>query len=209
MPPRIHNTLSYSLAAVVFLCVMPWERAAAALVAALWVFHFARRTLESLFVHRYSGRRVPPADYWVEYAYYGGFAAAIAWAVGQAGWALPRAWPTLLGVGVFLGGEAGNAWAHQKLRALRSAPGEVRKQVPHGGTFEWVSCPHYLFEITSWAGFALVTRVLPAYVFLALGAGIVTSYAFARHRKYKAEFDGQDGKELYPKGRRAIFPGIF
>lgn len=209
MQPRLHNTLSYSLAAVVFLLVVPWSRPTTGLVLGLWVFHFVRRTLESLFVHRYSGRLVPPADYLVEYVYYWGFAAAIAWSVGQPSWTLPSTPLTLLGVLIFLLGEAGNSWAHQKLRALRSASGEVKRQIPRGGLFEWVSCPHYLFEITSWIGFALITRVLPSYAFLVLALGIVTSYAFARHQRYKAEFDGTDGKELYPAGRRAIFPGIF
>src|SRR6478609_6539673 len=190
MAPRVHNTLSYSVAALTLLAVCPWNKPAALYVALLWAFHFTRRSLESLFVHRYSGRAVPPGDFLVEYVYYWGFAAWIGWSMRSAAWSLPPLPSVLGGTAIFLLGEAGNSWAHQKLRHLRQTSGQTKRAVPRGGLFTWVSCPHYLFEITSWCGFLLVSQLLGAAVFLGLGAIIVTSYALSRHRAYHKEFDG-------------------
>jgi very-long-chain enoyl-CoA reductase len=209
MHPRLHNALSYSGAALVFLACLPKAAPQAALVGGLFCFHFLRRTLEALFVHRYSGRPVPPSDFLVEYVYYWGFAAWIAWSLGRPNWVPPSSTQWLGGGLVFLLGEAGNAWAHQKLRALRMQSGESKKGIPSGGLFEWVSCPHYLFEIVSWCGFFWVTRVWASGAFLALGAAIVASYAYSRHRSYKKEFDGQEGRASYPLRRKAIVPLLF
>lgn len=206
MPPRAHNMLSYAMTAVVFLAVMPGHKPAACFVALLWVGHFVRRTLEARYVHRYSGRPVPPGDFLVEYVYYWGFAAWIAWSLRDPAWSLPASPTVIVGAAIFLSGEAGNAWAHLKLRKLRTAPGQTQRSIPRGGLFELVSCPHYLFEIISWIGFLVVTQVLGATVFLALGATIVASYALARHKAYKKDFDGQQGRERYPAQRKAIFP---
>lgn len=206
--PKLHNTLSYSVAALIFALLAPWQKPQAWCVVALWVFHFARRSLEALMVHRYSGKRVPPTDYLVEYAYYWGFAIWIAFGIEASGWQLPGAGVTLTGLGIFLLGEAGNGWAHVKLRKLRQSPGDRHRSIPEGGLFEWVSCPHYLFEILSWCGFALLTRVWGAYAFLLLGSIIVSSYAVQRHKNYRAQFDGEQGRRLYPARRKAIIPFI-
>ena len=31
----------------------------------------------------------------------------------------------------------------------------------------------------------------------------------ARHKKYKKEFDGKEGRPLYPENRKALIPFIF
>jgi len=206
MAPRVHNTLSYSGATLSLLSVCPWNKPAALYVASLWSVHFIRRTLESLYVHRYSGRPVPAGDFLVEYLYYWGFAAWIGWSLRSDAWSLPGAPSVLLGTSIFLVGEVGNGWAHQKLRKLRASSGQTARSIPQGGMFAWVSSPHYLFEILSWCGFLLVSQLLAATVFLVLGAAIVTTYALNRHRGYQKEFDGEAGRETYPTGRKAIFP---
>jgi very-long-chain enoyl-CoA reductase len=206
MSPRVHNTLSYSVAALTLLSVSPWNKPAALYVALLWSIHFVRRSLESLYVHRYSGRPVPPADFLVEYVYYWGFAAWIGWSLRSDAWSLPDRPSVLLGTAIFTLGEVGNAWAHQKLRHLRSGSGQAARAIPRGGLFVWVSSPHYLFEITSWCGFLVVSQLLAAAVFLVLGSVIVTTYALNRHRTYLKDFDGQAGREAYPSTRKAIFP---
>ena len=209
MPPKLHNTLSYSVAGLVFLAFVPWDNHAAWLIAALWVFHFARRSWEAQVVHRYSGRTIPASDYLVEYVYYWGFAFWIAWSLRNPNWTLPSHLVTLAAAIIFASGELGNTWAHLKLRALRSSSGETQRSIPRGGLFDWVSCPHYLFEITTWCGFLLLTQVLASCLFLALGAAIVSSYAWSRHQRYRAEFDGNEGRELYPPARKAIIPLLF
>lgn len=171
--------------------------------------HFARRTAEALFVHRYSGRPIPPADYLVEYLYYWGFAYWIARGLNASTGSPSDGVFLAVGLAIFLVGESGNAWAHQKLRALRSSSGSTERKIPSGGAFELVACPHYLFEITTWVGFAVMTRVIGAYAFLGLGAAILATYARTRHVAYRKDFDGQDGRELYPAKRRALVPLVF
>src|SRR5687768_11186842 len=124
MPPRFHNVLSYSVAAVSLPLAVWWSEPGrlGTLVVGLWVLHFARRTAESLWVHRYSGRPVPWSDALIEYVYYWGFGAWIGWA--WAGIPAVAGSPlTPIGVLAFALGEAGNAWAHVKLRRLRSGAG--------------------------------------------------------------------------------------
>ncbi len=209
MPPRLHNTLSYFIAALVFALVAPWHKSGVPLIGGLWIFHFGRRTVESLIVHRYSGRPIKAADFLVEYLYYWGVAGWVGWSLGGQEWSLPSG-PTFgVGVGVFALGEFGNTWAHQKLKRLRAEAGQSDRRVPHGGLFDLVSCPHYLFEILSWCGFFLATQLLASLVFWLLGAGILGSYAYNRHKAYRSEFDGKSGREEYPPRRKALLPFVF
>jgi very-long-chain enoyl-CoA reductase len=176
---------------------------------ALWVFHFLRRTAESLWVHRYSGRPVPLADALIEYVYYWGFGAwiGIAWA----GAAEPAPSGLLLALGVLIAlvGETGNAWAHLELRNLRRQAGIPDRTLPYKGPFQWVDCPHYLFEILTWLGFALVTGLAASWVFAVVVAAILAFYARERHRRYQKEFDGQEGRAAYPATRRALLPRLY
>lgn len=213
MTPRTHNVVSYAGALVILPAVVvargglsDVERSAGiVLPVVLWVSHFLRRALESAWLHRYSRPRFPLADALVEYAYYWGFGAWIAWSLARATPAVTLG--TWLGVVLFLVGELGNHRCHRMLAALRPTGGDDRP-IPHGFLFERVSCPHYFFEITTWVGFALVVRSPAASVFLALGAGILSTWAWQRHRDYRQRFDGRDGV-TYPPARRALVPFVF
>jgi very-long-chain enoyl-CoA reductase len=218
MPPRAHNLVSYVGALVVFAAVFGVRvlsaeaaapvRSAAWLAAALWSFHFARRAAESAWVHRYGKARVPTGDVVTEYLYYWGFAAWNAFSLTSASYREPALWLVVVGVALFVIVESGNARAHRMLRDLRPL-GTKTRVIPRGFLFEQVSCPHYLFEILSWVGFALVTETWAARAFLVVGAGILGSWAHARHVAYRKDFDGQEGRELYPSRRRALIPGVF
>jgi very-long-chain enoyl-CoA reductase len=216
VPPRAHNLVSYSVALLVFVAVAGVRVAVTAasvplavvIAGALWCLHFARRAAESAAVHRYGKRRVPASDVVIEYAYYWGFAAWNAISLTSAGYRAPSAVLLAAGIGVFALAELGNAKAHRMLRDLRPS-GTTRRVIPRGFLFERVSCPHYLFEIGSWIGFALVAQTWAALSFLLVGAGILASWARSRHVAYCKDFDGRDGRELYPPERRALIPGIF
>lgn len=214
MRPRTHNVLSYAVTVLVFWAVLVYRAHGltfprpAGLAAALWTFHFARRTYESAAIHRYSKRLIGPGDYLTEYLYYWGFAAWIAWSVGAPSLREPNLLLQSLGLVLFVVAERGNARAHRMLRDLRE-PGSDRKVVPHGFLFERVSCPHYFFEILSWVGFNLVTATLAGCGFMLVGIGILAAWARTRHVAYKKEFDGRDGRELYPAERRALIPYLF
>jgi very-long-chain enoyl-CoA reductase len=214
MRPRVHNVVSYSGALLVFWGVLVWRSSSlgvsltAALATLLWTVHFVRRTWESAFVHRYSKPRIGAFDYLTEYVYYWGFAAWIAWSVTvpseQASHGVARAFGLLL----FAIAEAGNAQAHRVLRDLR-APGGRGRQIPRGLAFQRLSCPHYFFEILSWAGFNLVIQTRAGIAFMLVGAAILAAWAHARHVAYRREFDGRDGREQYPSERRALLPFLF
>jgi very-long-chain enoyl-CoA reductase len=207
--------VSYIGAAVVFAAVfgVRWANAgvaapAALLAAALWSFHFARRAGESAWVHRYGKAAVPMGDVVTEYLYYWGFAAWNAFSLTSSSFRQPASWLVVAGLAVFIVAEAGNARAHRMLRDLRPL-GTKTRVIPRGFLFERVSCPHYSFEILSWLGFALLTETWAARAFLVVGAGILGAWAHSRHVAYRKDFDGQDGRELYPSLRRALIPGVF
>jgi very-long-chain enoyl-CoA reductase len=219
MTPRAHNLISYSFALVVFVATLLARVALggsslaalepAALVGALmWCVHFARRASESAWVHRYGKPSVPTGDVVTEYVYYWGFAAWNAVSLTSASYREPALWLVALGSVVFVLAELGNARAHRMLRDLRPVGSKLRV-IPRGFWFERVSSPHYLFEILSWVGFALVTETWAARAFLLLGAGIIGSWAHARHVAYRKDFDGLEGREKYPAARRALIPGLF
>jgi very-long-chain enoyl-CoA reductase len=216
MPPRAHNLLSYTFALLVFAAVFGVRAlgrtaplSPVALVAAsMWCVHFARRASESAWVHRYGKTSVPTSDVVTEYVYYWGFAAWNAFSLTSPSYAGPATWLVGVGGAVFVLAELGNARAHRMLRDLRPV-GTKTRVIPHGFLFERVSCPHYLFEILSWVGFALVTQTWAARAFLVVGAGILGAWAHTRHVAYVKDFDGQDGREKYPASRRALIPGVF
>jgi very-long-chain enoyl-CoA reductase len=216
MKPRAHNLISYSFALLVFALLLAWRVStarsplalAACLGAVMWCVHFARRAAESAWVHRYGKAVVPIGDVVTEYIYYWAFAAWNAWALTSAAYREPASWLIVVGAVVFVLAELGNARAHRMLRDLRPI-GSKQRVIPRGFLFEKVSCPHYLFEISSWVGFALVTETWAALAFLVVGAGILGAWAHTRHAAYLKDFDGNEGREKYPSSRRALIPGVF
>jgi hypothetical protein len=54
-----------------------------------------------------------------------------------------------------------------------------------------------------------LTGTWAARAFFVVGAGILASWAHARHVAYRKDFDGLDGREKYPDVRRALIPGVF
>jgi len=113
-----------------------------------------------------------------------------------------------LGYIVFLIGEIGNGYHHYLLAHLRPK-GVTGHVIPSGGMFGLLSCPHYFFELVSWVGFMLVSQVsVGSIAFLVLSIVVLIPRSLEKHNKYRAEFDGQKGKALYPKGRKALIPFI-
>ena len=213
----MHNLISYGGALLVFAAVAGARAMLAGatsittvawLAVVIWCVHFVRRASESAWVHRYGKTSVPLSDVITEYVYYWGFAAWNAVSLTSASYRAPAAELVVLGSVVFVVAELGNARAHCMLRDLRPAGSKLRL-IPRGFLFERVSCPHYLFEILSWVGFALLTQTWAARAFLVVGAGILGAWARTRHAAYRKDFDGLEGREAYPASRRALVPGVF
>lgn len=105
----------------------------------------------------------------------------------------------ITGVILFLTGFVINKYHDNLLIKLRSSSGNGYK-IPHGGLFKYVSCPNFLGEIISWAGFSLVTLNLPAFSFLLWTLVNLIPRALDHHRWYIREFPD------YHKNRKAIIP---
>mmetsp|Transcript_27449 Transcript_27449/g.66592 ORF Transcript_27449/g.66592 Transcript_27449/m.66592 type:complete len:173 (+) Transcript_27449:3958-4476(+) len=170
--------------------------------------HYAKRIVETLYVHRFSKGTMPLRNLYRNCAYYWAAGVVVSLAVNY-----PRAAPhaPLLGaaqayaaLAAFVLAELGNGVAHLRLRALRPA-GSTKYVIPHGFPFDTlgVTCPNYTFEVLAWLAFAALTQSLAALVFAALGAYQMAKWADGKHRRMLDMF-GRD----YPS-RKRIVPFVY
>ncbi|CAK9822512.1 Very-long-chain enoyl-CoA reductase [Anthophora retusa] len=175
--------------------------------AICWTVHYAKRLLETLFVHRFSHATMPLRNLFKNCSYYWLFAMYVAYHVNHPLYTSPSQCQYLLGLGIFALCELGNLSIHLALRNLRPPGSTVRKiPVPTSNPltllFNLVSCPNYTYEIGSWIGFTIMTSCLPAGIFMLAGAYQMTVWALGKHKAYKKEFP------QYPKCRKAIIPFV-
>lgn len=174
----------------------------------MFTLHFVKRELETIYVHRFGNDTMPLRNIFKNSGYYWMFAAWIAHVTLHPQYTVPACYSRrMLGVGLFVICELLNLKAHMDLRNLRPAGTRIRR-VPRGILFNFVSCPNYLFEILSWVGFTLASQSVASAVFTVVGAAQMTVWAIAKHRRYRKEFDGQDGREMYPKNRKILIPFV-
>lgn len=177
------------------------------IACACWVFHYAKRLFETVFVHRFSNATMPITNIFKNSCYYWGFAAFVAYYVNHPLYTPPTfgTKQVYLGLAAFVFCELGNLSIHIALRMLRPEGSKVRKipfptANPLTMLFNFVSCPNYTYEIGSWVAFTVMTQCLPAGLFTLAGAYQMTMWAIGKHRNYRKEF------EKYPRGRKSIFP---
>lgn len=160
-----------------------------------YVGHFAKRCLESLFLHKYSG----PIDV-MTVGQIAAFYSMMAVMAVVANASTPAGFTPLLALGLllYLMGEAGNFYHHWLLAQLRqNSTGYV---IPQGGLFTYVSCPHYLFELIAWLG--LVCIAPHPLMFIAL----ITMISYLTGRSLRAQQWYYEKFPNYPPHRKAIFP---
>ncbi|KAI4890442.1 hypothetical protein NFI96_027082 [Prochilodus magdalenae] len=161
-------------------------------------FHYIKRLLETLFVHRFSHGTMPlrnifkvsrdPQDTLETLITYGEQQVKLA-------------------LIVFLFCQIGNFSIHIALRNLRP-PGSKTRKIPYPtkNPFTWifllVSCPNYTYELGSWLGFTLMTQCLPVAFFTLVGFIQMTVWAKGKHRSYLKEFRD------YPPLRSPILPFV-
>ena len=185
------------------------------LALTLWNIHFVRRTIEVLFVHIYK-RRMPFVESIGAPIYYWFLALFISWSFNGDSFQCQSLISAVIGAVIFLAGEAGNALCHLKLRFFRTKKQDTTlispdtgHIMPHGVFFNHISCPHYVFEITTWTGFFLVVWTLPSALLLLFTVITLAIYANKKHAAYVSEFDGEYGRPLYPKSRKRLIPFLF
>ncbi|KAM9792945.1 trans-2,3-enoyl-CoA reductase b [Neosynchiropus ocellatus] len=172
-------------------------------------FHYVKRLLETVFVHRFSHGTMPLRNIFKNCTYYWGFAAWMAYYINH-----PLYTPPIYGeqqirlaLVMFLFCQIGNFSIHVALRNLRP-PGSKTRKIPYPtkNPFTWifllVSCPNYTYELGSWLGFTLMTQCLPVAFFTVVGFIQMTVWAKGKHRSYLKEFRD------YPPLRSPILPFI-
>jgi 3-oxo-5-alpha-steroid 4-dehydrogenase 1 len=98
-------------------------------------------------------------------------------------------------------GFATNVWADGALRGLRG-PGETGYKIPHGGLYEWVSCPNYLGEIVEWTGWGIAAWSPAGLLFALYTVANLAPRALAHHAWYRRSFP------QYPPRRKALVPFV-
>jgi len=175
--------------------------------AACWSFHYIKRVLETIFVHRFSHQTMPLRNLFKNCSYYWGFAAFVAYFVNHPLYTPPMYGRNqfLAGLGLFVICELGNLSIHLALRNLRPA-GSKERHIPYGtkNPFTWlfayVSCPNYTYETGAWLGYSIMTQSVPGLIFMVAGFVQMAIWARGKQRNYKKEFKD------YPKGRKPIVP---
>lgn len=167
------------------------------IVLASVFIHFAKRVLESLFLHKYSGvagllTTILIASFYSTAAYF-------------IGWLNANPIPAVdlwfvLGIVLFLLGVAANFYHHKLLADLRK--NSLDYFIPKGGLFEFVVCPHYLFEIITWLGIALLSRHLAAWLILLFIIDYLSARSIRTLKWYHDKFSE------FPKDRKAILPFV-
>ncbi|KAI9873679.1 MAG: 3-oxo-5a-steroid 4- dehydrogenase, partial [Pleopsidium flavum] len=168
--------------------------------------HFAKRELETLFVHRFSLATMPARNIFKNSFHYWIFAGInIAYWIYRpdAPTAKPSnpliTYPALL---LYVIGELGNLSTHLTLRNLRSTGGSERG-IPQGFGFGLVTSPNYMFETITWIGIWLVTWSWSTLIFNVLAVGQMMAWAKKKEGKYRKEFGDQYKKKTY-----SMLPGI-
>jgi very-long-chain enoyl-CoA reductase len=182
-------------------------------VFAFVILHFAKRELETLFVHRFSHATMPFVNIFKNSAHYHlGSGLALAYSIYSPvyGAASPYILGTVrndplyiqAGAAIWLFSEISNLITHIKLRKLRPA-GSRKRAIPQGYGFNLVSVPNYFFEFLGWLVIAALTGSYVAWIFLVISTYQMYVWAIKKHRAYRKEFGSN-----YPKDRKAMFPFI-
>jgi very-long-chain enoyl-CoA reductase len=182
-------------------------------VFAFVILHFAKRELETMFVHRFSHATMPFMNIFKNSAHYHlGSGLALAYSIYSPvyGAASPYIRGTVrndplyiqAGAAIWLFSEISNLITHIKLRKLRPA-GSRKRAIPQGYGFNLVSVPNYFFEFLGWLVIAALTGSYVAWIFLVISTYQMYVWAIKKHRAYRKEFGSN-----YPKDRKAMFPFI-
>lgn len=170
-------------------------------------FHYLKRILETILVHKFSQDTLPISQlaknciyYWGLYGLFCGNYVFLCTdeCVGYNPLGNFRYFFAFL----FFCAEIKNLKCHLIQRDLKDA-NRGEKGIPHGEGFELVSCANYFWEIVCWFCFSVFIWHWSLIVFTVAGAYVMTGWALKRHSNYKKIFG-----DRYPKNRKAIFPYI-
>jgi len=171
--------------------------------------HFIKRELETAFVHRFSNGTMPFFNLIKNsFIYYWPMSAFVSYFINHPLYTPPPMDRVYMGLSMFIVAELCNLICHIQLRNLRP-PGSTKRSIPRGFLFEYVTCPNYFCEVMAWLGFTIMVQSIASLIFTIVGCLQMMQWANDKHRKYIKEFNGRDGKKMYPKNRKKLFPFLF
>jgi len=170
----------------------------------LWMVHYTKRILESIFVHEFGTLTMPIFNLFKNCAYYWSFAAAVGYNVNIPTDKELPSWHLYIGFPWFCVFMTLNFICHLKLKYMRPK-GTNAFVIPHGFLFEYITCPNYFCEIMTWFGFNILTGFTPAGIaFNIVGALQMIQWATQRRDKFVKLFGNK-----WPKNRWVLFPFIY
>jgi very-long-chain enoyl-CoA reductase len=155
------------------------------LASIMWILHYVKRILETIFVHTFSRPTMPLRNVFKNSAYYWGFATAIVICVANRDGSVGLF--EFLCFGGFFVCEVLNFYCHIHLRNLRPK-GSVAHVLPKGFLFDQIACPNYTTEILAWTCFAGFVKVIPAFLFVLGGTYQMWIWAGQKKVKLVAEY---------------------
>lgn len=169
--------------------------------AALCLVQFAKRVLEVLFLHKYSGNVGLSTSSMI-----GTYYALTTLLVCSVGEPNPPDALFKVGVALFTTGLLGNLYHHSLLASLRSSgSGSTKKYVvPQGGLFDFVAAPHYFFELVGWLGIAVVAHHTNAYLVFASMSTYLSGRAVSQNQWNREKFP-----EEWPSSRKNLVPFVY
>uniref|UniRef100_A0A8C4Y7K4 3-oxo-5-alpha-steroid 4-dehydrogenase C-terminal domain-containing protein n=1 Tax=Gopherus evgoodei TaxID=1825980 RepID=A0A8C4Y7K4_9SAUR len=168
-------------------------------------FHYIKRLIETIFVHRFSHGTMPLRRSIKNCFYYWGFAAWLAYYINH-----PLYTPPLesLFSQVYLAHLfnrqiwivfIANYMVHRSVRSkIRKIPYPTKN--PFTWLFFFVTCPNYTYEVGAWISFTIMTQCVPVGLFTFLCFIQMTVWAKDKHYTYVREFKD------YPSLRMPIIP---
>lgn len=161
--------------------------------------HFSKRVIEVLFIHRYSGGMAIDSVVLISFIY--SFLAACLLYVMQISESLPSPSMNLMPLGIllFIVGMSGNLYHHYLLSRLRK-DGAKGYRIPQGGLFEFVVCPHYLFEIIDFVGLAFISQTALGFCTATTVSLYLLGRSLSTREWYVKKFEG------FPSHRKALIP---
>ncbi|KAG5477584.1 hypothetical protein CUR178_05289 [Leishmania enriettii] len=150
----------------------------------LFIAHFIKRELESMFVHKFSHPTMPMRNIVKNCVYYWSFAAFIGYVLCNPSFTPTSAAQSNVGAVLMVINELLNFAVHYQLSTMRKSDGDTTRNVPQGPLFALVSCPNYFFEIMSWVSFSIGTNMLSSWFFTLAGFVQMADWAKKKHRGY-------------------------
>lgn len=197
---------AFLVAAAFYALQRQQEQVGSLLVSSLLCLHFAKRILEVLMLHDFSGSKGMMIDTAMQISSYYAFVTYMIakYAVDQSIASESVQWT---GIACFAVGELGNLFHHILLRQLKAhRTNKSRRYLPpKGGLFEFVAAPHYLFEIVAWIGIALAAQQFNAYLEILSSLGYLMARAKNTNQMYMERFSEKE----WPRSRKHLIPFVY